>query len=98
MKKFVKFVISALLFLTGMYLIGILVTGFFPSQVATCGQMLTATWYRIGKWGLLTETICGWITTAYTWMLGIFPHFGVMVSVSIPVILLGWAKKIRKEK
>ena len=98
MKKFVKFVFSALFFLTGMYLIGELITGFFPSQVAACGQLLTATWYRISNWAPLAGTICGWITTAYTWVQGFLPHFDVMVSVALPVLFLVWARKIKKEK
>jgi hypothetical protein len=81
MKKFLKSVGRILITLIGCYLVGVILMGFFPSQIATAGQLLMGCWSRISNWAPFVGTVCGYIASAWNWLLTILPHFGVMMGV-----------------
>jgi len=82
----------------GCYILSIIITGFFPTQISTCNQLFTGLFYRISSWAPFVATILGNVEIAWNWILQFLPFFGGMWGVLITLLLIKWACKIRVKK
>ena len=74
----------------GCYIVGIFLLGFFPTQIATCCQLLTSCHYRICSWAPFIRTILWNVEAVWNWIHQFLPHFGLMCGVLIFFSMIKW--------